>query len=174
MNKRLVENLTRCLCEALDGLIGVQDRLHEVMQTKLDAMRRCDVDGMIAAGRDEQRLASEASALDARRLEIVGQMLPPLGLARHAAARAISIRMLAARAPKPVADRLTATAKTLRERMLKVAEANRVVELVSREMLGHFRSMFSAMVQDDEEPQTYSPRGGADRAVGARVFDAVG
>jgi hypothetical protein len=62
----------------------------------------------------------------------------------------------------------------LREEMLKLAETNRVVELVCREMLAHFKMLFSAMVQSEEDGPTYSPTGEMGPSKGTRVFDAVG
>ena len=58
--------------------------------------------------------------------------------------------------------------------MLKVAEANRVVEMVCREMLNHFKNVFSAFTQDDEGAQTYSRGGAVEAGMSVKVLDAVG
>ena len=58
--------------------------------------------------------------------------------------------------------------------MLKVAETNRVVDLVSREMLAFFKAVFTAIVKDDTAPRPYSAGGEMGTPAGARVLDAVG
>ena len=90
------------------------------------------------------------------------------------AGQEIALRALARKLDPVWRDRLLALSDELREKMLKVAESNRVVEMVCQEMSSHFKMLFAAMVQDATQPALYSDRGQAAAAGRSRVLDAVG
>jgi hypothetical protein len=159
------------LMELMTRLTALQERLHASIREKLEAMRRADVDAMLASARAEGRVVSEISALETDRKDVVRRLGVALGM-NPALAGAATIRQLADRLDTAVGRRLMQAAGALRERMLRVAEANRVVELVSREMLAHFRTLFSIMAGDETGP-TYSAAGRMAGATGPRVLDSV-
>lgn len=162
------------LVELLAELIARHESLHAVVALKLEAMRRADVEGMLAAAHREGELTAGVGELDARRREIVSRACAALGLPPTERGRPIRLSLIAGRLDAASRDRLLRLAQTLRERMLKVAELNRVVELVSREMLAHFKTLFTAMIQDGQAPGTYSAAGGVERDAGPLMLDAVG
>ncbi|MBK8267497.1 MAG: hypothetical protein IPK83_04010 [Planctomycetes bacterium] len=49
-----------------------------------------------------------------------------------------------------------------------------MVDLVCREMMAHFKTLFSAMTRDEEAPKTYSHRGAIESRGQVTVLDAVG
>lgn len=155
-------------------LTALQESLHGVITIKLEAMRRSDVDGMLAASHREGELAAKAEQLDETRKQIVTRICLVLGIAPEAGGRPVRLSSILSRLDPSLRPRLAQLAAALRERMLKVAEANRVVELVCREMLAHFKALFAAMTQDEENVEVYSAAGGATRTGGPRVLDAVG
>jgi hypothetical protein len=166
--------LTAELGSVLNRLIGLQSELHGAIDEQLDAMRRSDAGDMMAAAQCEGRLCSRISALDERRREIVAALCECTGLVAPAGVQHVSLRMLAVGLDESQRTELLEAGQALREKMLQVAEANRVVELVSREMLAHFRDLFAAFTQDDDSRPTYSRGGSLEAGKGVKVLDAVG
>ncbi len=174
MNQNVVTMLTGELAELIKRLINIQIALRAVVQEKLEAMRRSDTDAMLRAARREGDMAAEVTALDEKRVDVVSRLCTALEMPVVHAKRAVSLRALS-ELLDPASSRILANlANRLREEMLKLAEANRVVELVSREMLAYFKTLFSAMVQDEEDASTYSSAGEVGPTAGARVLDAIG
>lgn len=174
MTPDTLEKVTSPLHESIDRLIALQDGLHAAIRAKLEAMRRLDTRAMGEAARQEAALAAEAGRLDAVRRQQVGALCEVLGIPRPSSVDHITLSLLCRHLPADLARDLWQRGQTLRERMLSVAEANRVVELVTREMMLHFKTLFAAFVADDEAQWVYS-RAGAIEAVGSTaVLDAVG
>ena len=174
MNRSVVTMLTGELTELIKQLINIQIALRAVVQEKLDAMRRSDTDAMLRAARREGDMAAEVSALDEKRGDIVSRLCTALEMPAVHDGIAVPLRALTEVLEPESARPLANLANRLREEMLKLAEANKVVELVSREMLAHFKTLFSAMVQDEDDAPTYSAAGEVGPAAGARVLDAIG
>jgi phage gp29-like protein len=174
MNRDLVTKLANELATLIERLIELQVSLQAVVREKLGAMRRADTEAMLSASHREENTASSAVALDGKRLELVSKLSRAVGLSGDEAAEGVTLRMLAGRLEPALQERFLKLADRLRQEMVKLSEANQVVELVSREMLTHFKSMFSAMLQEDDAAPTYSSRGEMGPAAGARVLDAVG
>jgi hypothetical protein len=173
MNHKAIAMLTEELCGLIERLIDKQVALRAVVGQKLEAMRRCDVDGMLRTSRQEGDLVGEVSGLERRRREVVSQMCVPLGTPVGRDGRSVTLRALVGKLG-PRAGRLAELADRLREEMLRLAEANRVVDLVCREMQAHFTALFAAMVQAENDAPMYSSDGEIGPAMGARVLDAMG
>ena len=174
MSKRQIRKTTGDLASLLEQLIELQKALHEVIRGKLDAMRRCDAQAMTAAAHREGNVSAKIAALDDCRRERVGELCRALDIPRPGRIANVTLRTLARHLDKKQGEHLNRLGETLRERMLKVAEANRVVELVTQEMLQHFRNLFSVFTQDEEGSQMYSRGGAVASGAGAKVLDAVG
>lgn len=174
MNQKEPDHLIESLVSILEALIERQGALHGVVRAKLDAMRRADTEQMMQLSHREGGIASEINELEKRRgdhaASLASAMMPPL----PGGDPSLSLRMLARRLDDEPGARLTRLGETLREKMLQTAEANRVVELVSREMLAHFNNLFSVFTQDENEPRTYSRGGAMEDRTGVKVLDAVG
>ena len=158
----------------LEQLVGLQKKLHGVIGEKLEAMRRCDTEAMMSAAQREGEIASKVAAMDERRKQIVVDLCTALGMRRPATTKYVTLRVLGDRLDETLRRTLMQLGDSLREWMLKVAEANRVVEMVCREMLNHFKNVFSAFKQDDAGSQTYSRGGAVEAGTGIQVLDAVG
>lgn len=174
MSTASVTTLVDRLAASLEELAVRQESLHRVIRGKLEAMRRADVEGMIAASHREGELTNEVTLLDAQRRDVAAELCAEIGIPPAERGRPASLRRIAARLGDVDRPRIVKLADLLRERMLQVAEANRVVELVSREMLAFFKAVFTAIVRDDGAPRVYSACGEMGAAAGARVLDAVG
>jgi len=158
------------LRDLLLALIRAQTDLHDVLRSKLHAMRRADIGGMQAAAADEAALLEECGRIDLQRHALITRLA-----ARDAVRPGRLVRMsdLLPFITEPLRGELVTLTRTLRERMLAVAEANRVVMLVSREMHDHFRTLFSSMIQAVSEPAGYRADGRIETRE-ACVLDAVG
>lgn len=167
---RLAEELTALI----EQLADKQTVLQTAVRDKLETMRRCDVEGMLARSRREADLTTEVAALDRRRQEVVSRLCIALALPKGTNAKRVTLRALISRLDSASAQCLAKAADRLRNEMLKLAEANRVVDLVCREMMVHFKTLFAAIVQSENDPSTYSRGGEVGPTAGARVLDAVG
>jgi hypothetical protein len=162
------------LIALIEQLADKQAALQGAVGAKLETMRRCDVDGMLAGSLREANLTAEVAALDQRRQEVVSRLGAALALPKGANGKSVTLRTLMPKLEPAAAKRLAKAAERLRGEMLKLAEANRVVDLVCREMMVHFKALFTAMVQSESDPSTYSRGGEVGPVAGARVLDAVG
>lgn len=162
----------------LEGMLGrlgaLQSRLLDEIEAKLAAMRRSDAAAMTAASHAEGEIVAKVAALDEKRNWLIIEMCKALGIQIPPRAQSISLRSICAKLDAHTASRLLAAGAALRETMLMVAEANRVVDLVCREMMAHFKTLFSAMTRDEEAPKTYSHRGAIESRGQVTVLDAVG
>jgi len=174
MSSDKVDSLFPELVDLLRRLVGYESDLLALMNEKLDAMRRADSDGMLALSMREGELTARIAKTDSERHALVGSLCRALDIHCGRNPGAVPLREIAARLDPGRRHVALECAERLRRLMLEVAEANRVVELVSREMLAHFKNVFSAIVQDDGDAETYSPHGQVKPAGGARMIDAMG
>lgn len=154
----------------LRALLRLQTELHAVLRAKLDAMKRADVDGMRAAGARVLELTDTFERLDLQRVAVVSRLAAAHGLRPD---HTLRLSELIAAYPQPLRSELAALATALRQRMLAVGDANRVIAQVSQEMVEHFRTVFEAMTQAAVPPAGYD-RDGHSGPVEACVLDAVG
>ncbi|MCK6456882.1 MAG: flagellar protein FlgN [Phycisphaerae bacterium] len=159
------------LAELLRGLTSLQEELTTVLESKLDAMRRADTPAMQSATAHERRLLDRLTQLDIERHAIVARAAEALGLPDRAG---LTVRRVAESCGEPDRSRLLVLAEGLRQKMLRVAELNRVIALVTGEMLAHYRTVFTAMARGGEDSGGYSHRGRPQSAAAVRVLDAVG
>lgn len=158
------------LAQLLDQLIARHEALHTVIADKLEAMRRSNVSAMLEASAREATVADEILKLDQQRAAVATDLATRMQWPANVTVR---IRALAARLEPAMAKKLIDRADVLREKMLAVARANRVVELVCKQMLQHMKAVFADLVQPDESNKTYSAGGGVERPAGPQVFNTV-
>ncbi len=173
MKRDRVDTTAGRLARLIERLIASQEELLGVIHEKLEAMRRCEPQGMIAASRREGEVTATALELDEERRRVVGTLCNELGVKHGGGIGMVTLRALAKRLDSQAGAELVRLGDELRRRMVKVAEANRVVELVSREMLAHFKNMFAAFACDEQSPRTYSRGGNLETRLEARVLDAT-
>ena len=174
MNQDSVAGWVDELAGVIERLIESQVALTTLLRGKLEAMRRVDVQGMLASAQTEGEIVSQVAALDGQRHQIVSRLCVALGMPAGRSGTSLSLRALLGRLAPEARRRIGPPAERLRAEMLRVAEANRVVELVCREMTAHFKMMFAALVGDGETAPTYSADGEVGPVAGARVFEAMG
>lgn len=162
----------RDLSGILDGLIHQHEEMHSVIRAKLESMRLGDVEGMLAGSRHERELTDAVARLNDERIRLVAGLVKTLNL--PVTASAVSIRMLAARLGAAERTALMGKANRLRDWMVAVGEANRTVEQVCREMLVHFKVVFTSIVRGAEPAATYQRDGDTACQSGVQVLDALG
>jgi len=167
-----LSSMIRELANILDGLIRRHEEMHAVIRAKLESMRLGDVDGMLAGARRERDLTEAVSRLSEERIRVVTAAAKVLNL--PVPPTAISVRMLAARLEPAERGELLGRAHSLREWMVAVGEANRTVEYVCREMLMHFKTVFTSIVRGGDTPVTYQRDGDLNGYSGVQVLDALG
>lgn len=150
-------------------LLGAQTDLASVLRSKLDAMRRADVDAMQSATADEAALIDRLSLLDAQRHAIAGRLASRFG----STAAPLRMSQVIGAIAEPMRSDLAAVSDALRRQMLAVADANDVVRTASREMTEHFRAVFESLTQAASEVMGYSRRGRSESQP-ACLLDAVG
>jgi len=158
------------LVRLLDQLIARHETLHTVIADKLEAMRRSNVPAMLEASAREAAVADEILKLDQQRAAVATDLATRMQWPANVTVR---VRALAARLEPAAAKKLIDRADVLREKMLAVARANRVVELVCKQMLQHMKVVFTDLVQPDDSNKTYSSGGGVERPAGPQMFNTV-
>lgn len=162
------------LCNVLERLGELQDALYRVIRRKLDVMRTSDPTEIVRVCAEEAELTAQSSNLDAARRRLVCDLCEVAGMPRPSQPERVTLRALSQALGVDGREQLLSLGESLRMKMLKVAEANRTVELVCREMLAHFKTLFAAFATPDEQTNTYSDKGARRAGNGAAVLDAVG
>jgi flagellar biosynthesis/type III secretory pathway chaperone len=166
--------LSAQLASILEQLIALQEELHSVIERKQTMMRRADVEGILNVAQEEGALVGKVMALDRQRVEVVAKMCQALSIPATGSPSAISISQLAARLEVAARTRLVKLAQVLRQAMLKVAQANRVVQMASHQLLDCVRNVFSIILEDASAVPVYSRDGELSSTASAKVLDAVG
>jgi hypothetical protein len=155
------------LRDLLADLIDVQNDMHSALEGQLDAMSRADIDGMQVAAAKITALSRRFELLDVQRQAVVSR------LARRGGRRdSVALSELIPCCPDSYREELSRLGTALRDRMLAVADAGRVSNLVCREMSAHFQSVFEAMTRA-AAPSGYS-RDGRMESGPVHVLNAVG
>ncbi|MCH7884169.1 MAG: flagellar protein FlgN [Planctomycetes bacterium] len=161
----------------LIGLLGqlrtLYERLSEVVQCKLAAMKRADMAVMHRLTQEEHTLTDrlqERNGLRRQFMDLVGRQFDlPAG-----EARSLTLSQLSTRVPEPERTKLLDAGGALREVMSQVAQLNRVAGIASREILNHLRSVASAIRPRVDEPAGYTGKGGLVSPSGTAIFETVG
>jgi hypothetical protein len=165
---------TQELAQQLDRLESLHRRLLEIINRKIEAMRRSDIDEIRACLDPEAALVQQIAEQEGRRKRMVGQMGQQLGLS-PSRARTVNLRRLADRLPPEQRPPLLHATDRLRTAVAKVAERNRVAGVIAREILRHFRHVFSAMTSGGGPgPESYTHHGQRQTVAPKRLLDAVG
>ena len=161
------------LVRMMDHLRSQQERLLDVMQRKLEAMRRADTSTMQSLAEREQHLVARLERHEEARRRLMQPLVTTLGLNSEAADR-WTVSQLAAHLPAPERATLLAAADTLREVVWRVQQANRHAAVVSREILNHMKWVFASVQPAAAKPAGYAGDGTAVTSATNRLFEVVG
>lgn len=172
MNRERLDILTEEFATVLDRMIAMHDLQYGILRRKLDAMKASDPDVIASIASEESDVVGSLSELDAKRRRLVCDICEALGMGRPGYPERVTLRALVQSLPREKQHRLVALGEELRMKMLKVAETNSTVEIVCREMLKHFKKLFSAFAVGDGN-DVYSAKGDRRKGAAAGVLDAV-
>jgi len=148
--------LTSAQCAALEALLIDLEKHTRASATLADQHRAAISTGDAAALARciaaQQESAAQLNALDARR----AAFLRSLGL-RSTAAGGVTLSQLAAMAPKPRADALTAAAARIRELLADAAQRRESVRLASLSLMAHMQGIVRQITRNLSETKTYAP-----------------
>ncbi len=161
----------------LVNLMGDLKTLHSdmlsVLQQKLAGMRRADTEAINSCTARERFLAERVQEREGLRRQLVQILGKELGLSPEQSA-GLGVRDLAERLPEPRRGQLLVLGEALRELIGKIDNANKVVALVTGEMLKHFRHVYAAMARSGPSTGRYASNGQIAVERPTQVFDAVG
>lgn len=163
----------RDLVRLLDQMRSLYGQMFTLIDEKLAAMRRSDVEAMTHAGTKETVLADRLGEREGLRKQLMDAVGEEIGLASRSGRR-LTVSQLANRLADRDKAALLAAADRLRREVAKVAQANRVAGVVAREVVSHLRWVFAAVRPCEEEPAGYSKSGVVVSRSAGPMFDAVG
>jgi|GEM_PF-1066997 len=163
----------RDLVRLLDQMRSLYAQMFAVIDEKLMAMRRSDVDAMAHAAAKERVLADRLSEREGFRKQLMDAVGDEIGLTGRSGRR-LTVSQLANRLEDHHRAGLLAAADRLRKEVSKVAQANRVAGVVAREVVNHLQWVFAAVRPGEEEPSEYSKSGAVVSRSAGPLFDAVG
>ncbi len=163
----------RDLLRLFDALAELNERLFVLLGSKIDAMKRADLAAMRGCGEGERELVEQLQQREGLRRQLMDAIGEELGLSSRAA-RLLTVTQLASRISEPQRAALLKAADLVRKAVLKVAQANRVVGTVSREVLNHLKWVFASVRPRDEKPAGYAGDGVLVTSSGAAMFEMVG
>lgn len=148
--------LTIAQCAALESLLIDLERHTRASATLADEHRAAISTGDAAAIARciaaQQESAAQLSNLDAQR----AAFLRSLGL-RSTGAGGVTLSQLAAMAPSPRADALTAAAARIRELLADAAQRRESVRLASLSLMAHMQGIVRQITRNLSETKTYAP-----------------
>lgn len=159
------------LSEVLAELRQLYQQLLQVLRRRLEAMKRADSEALSSCTARERFLSQRIREADATRQNLLGDLLPRLGLPPG---RGITLGELAERLGEPHRSRLLVLAAGLREVMAEADRANRVAALAASQMLVHFRRVYEAMTAAAQQTGLYERSGPLRVQTPRRLIDAVG
>jgi hypothetical protein len=168
----MVDKQARSLVRLLWDLRALQERLLEVVEARIDAMKRADLGAMRELGEREEALTRKIYERDGLRRQLADTIGEALG-APARSGRSLTVRQLAARVGDAVRPELLDAAAGLRDAVLRVVRANRIAGIIACELVQHLRWVF-ASVRPAAHPVGYSGAGAVVGPAGTRLFEAVG
>ncbi|MCH8913391.1 MAG: flagellar export chaperone FlgN [Planctomycetes bacterium] len=167
------KNRLRDLDNLLNELTGLHEKLLEVLQRKLVAMRQNSVDTIHECVAREGELAGRIADREGLRRRLIVLIGRDLGI-NEDEARRLSIRRLASRVDEQQKMKLLVAGERLSALLKEIAKVNAVVGEFAGRMLEHYRAVFGQITQDIVQPPVYARDGDRPPSAAAQVIDAVG
>jgi len=163
----------RDLLRLLTEMLRLHESLMAVTHRKLIAMRQCHIQGMQECVRQEAELTTTIRQREVQRRRLMAAIGADLGLGRTES-QAMSINQLAIRLDERKGLKLRAMAKQLAAVLTEISKINAAVTMFAREMLDHYRSVFSEITKGFAAAPVYVPGGRRSFDVSAQVLDTTG
>jgi flagellar biosynthesis/type III secretory pathway chaperone len=158
------------LMQVLQQELRWQQDLAEVLEQKLDAMRRYDTSRLDMLTAREQQLAQRIQLHDKKRASVVRQAAA--GLFPQQKKAWANARELALAAAEPLRSQLLSLAGLLREAVRKVQRLNNINRVASEKILNHFNQIFQIIAQTGRDIGLYGREGRKSLLEQNRLLDA--
>lgn len=173
MKKTTTNSRVSDLIRLLGGFEEIHGRLGVVLDEKIEAMRRADVEAMGELEHRERTIVDQLKERDGLRKQLMDAIGVDLGLPPKAG-RTLNLTQLGLRLSESERARLSEAGAQLRETVMKVRQMERVAATVSREVANHLQWVLSAVRPRDERPGVYSNEGALVRGGGSAMVELVG
>ncbi len=158
-------------------LIKEMNTLHRelaaVVEVKLAAMKKADMDGMRVQASREHDLVGRISEREGFRRQIMEAIGGAMGITAKTA-RVMTVSQLAKRVGGKDGPVLLRVASELKESMARVARINRLAGAISLNVLGHLQAVFGAVASCGTKQVGYSGSGKMVNVRDRRLIETVG
>lgn len=161
------------LVRLLGTLRQLHDKLGDVIDEKLGAMKRADIHAMRDLGEQEQSLAARIHEREGLRRQVMDRIGDEMGFGKGRA-RTMNVTQIAEKLRGAERTAFQDEADSLGHSIRRVAQINRVAGATTREMLHHLRWVFASVRPQREETVGYAGDGTLVSPGNTRIFDAVG
>lgn len=161
------------LIRVLGDLARLHTELLAVVQEKVTAMKRAEIDRMRDLGLAEQQLAARIEQREGLRRQLADKVAEQLGLGARGG-RKLTASALAERLPTPHQDKFRAAANALREAVTQVSRVNHTASRIAQGVLTHYRAIFSALATPAGPAARYGVHGRTESPRSARIFETIG
>lgn len=155
------------LCKLMAALEGLHGELAVLVERKIEAMRRADVEGLTELGAREVALTQRLREQDGARRQVLERIGKELGQ-NAARSRTLTVSQLTTHLDEPQCGLLMDAARKLRAAVFKSARVNRLAGVIARDVLEHMRWVFASVRPKGQSSGEY---GGA--RMEHRILDAV-
>ncbi len=160
------------LIKLLGGLQELHDKLRRLVEAKIEAMKRADMAAMSEVERQEKTTAKRIVDCEVSRRRLMEAVGRELGLPPKKA-QPPTVSQLVARLSEPQCSILRDAGESLREVASRLAQANRIAGVLSREILNHLKCVFASVKPAGREPVGYSGTGAVVGSDKTRIFETV-
>lgn len=157
----------------LDNQADLHAELAGVVQNKIDAMRRADMQALYAGNEEERRLVERIQEREGLRKQMLDAIGRTLGMT-SGVARALTVSDLMRRAPAVEGERISQAAQRLRKQLAQLAQVNSRATILSRELVHQLGCILAAATRPGEGSWGYAPSGTPTTVANVRIFDALG
>lgn len=159
------------LVRLLSTLRQLHEKLGDVIDAKLGAMKRADIHAMRDLGEQEQSLVARIHEREGLRRQVMDRIGDEMDFGKG---RALSATQIAEKLHGADRAAFQDVADSLGNSIRRVAQINRVAGVATREMLHHLRWVFASVRPQREETIGYAGDGTLVSPGNTRIFDAVG
>ena len=161
------------LVALLNEIADAHERLLDVIEEKIQAMRKADTAAINAAVERERELVGFINDREGLRRQLTENIARSYGIGGPAA-RKLSARQLAKRMGAEADPKMDEATARLRDITARIARRNHTAAMISENVLRHVKHVFAAMTGADGTRSSYSSAGAVTAGAAHRIFDAVG
>lgn len=163
----------RDLVTLLEHMNRLYIELETALREQRAAMRSADIDRMQQWDGRARATAARLRERDGLRRQLMELIGGDFGLDR-ASARTLALSQLAAHLPEASAECVLEVRRQLANVVARVAQANRITQAATRNVLNHMSWVFSAIRPQGNRPDGYDPAGAVVDGGGSAILEAVG